>query len=86
MGPSQRGIPRLLPLSADAWEAAEELAPITGVTPANFVEGMLLELLLHHRDLELGQTEQSGVIPIPRHARSAATGAADPRRLDAGNL
>jgi hypothetical protein len=33
---------RLLPLSAEAWAAA-------GMSAVGFVEGMLLELLLHHQ-------------------------------------
>jgi hypothetical protein len=87
MGPSQRGVHRLLPLSAEAWAAAEELAAIAGVTSASFVEGMLLELLLHHRtlpcrDLEPGTPEQSRVIPISqaRHKRRHPS-----RRPDADN-
>jgi hypothetical protein len=73
---------RLLPMSAEAWVAAEELAAVARVSAAEFVEYMLLELLLHHRSQASPEptprsSEQLGAVSISqaRHKRRHRSGA-----------
>jgi hypothetical protein len=68
-------------MSAEAWAAAEELAAVAKVSAAEFVEYMLLELLLHHRSQASpepapGSSDQLGLVPITqtRHKRRHRSG------------
>lgn len=61
---------RMVLLSAEASSAAEELAEVTGSSPREFIEAMLLDL--RERMVAEAEAEESppaGVIPISRGQR-----------------
>jgi hypothetical protein len=75
---------RLLPLSAEAWAAAEELGTLAGMSPGQFVENTLIELLGYHGsrptpDGEPLTSDPSGVIPISRARQKRRPGTGGPR-------
>jgi hypothetical protein len=77
---------RPLRLSAEAWAAADDLAAIAGMSLTEFIEGMLLELHLHHRIQSPGPrptvSEQSEVIPLSQARRKRRHRAREPGGLD----